>query len=212
MDPQTIQSALTDITAETDPTVKHLKLASLCSALFAERGIELVVVGGSAIEFYTEGAYTSGDVDLCVVNSRVPLTVRLRQEIMGRLAARGGPRSWEVAGAYIDVLGSFENLARTGMRTIAAPFGDVKVSPVEELIVERILVSRYPQDYPPALDCAKKILAAALTGEIEVDWAEVQRLASASAYANWPGVKTLIDEQAKVIQVRSPYDSDERTH
>ena len=205
-----IQRALTDAAGETDTTVKHLKLASLCSALFAVRGIELVVVGGSAIEFYTEGAYTSGDVDLCVMNAREPLTVRLRQEIMGQLRAKGGPRSWEVAGAYIDILGSFENLARTRVRTIVGPFGDVKVSPVEELIVERVLVSKYPQDYPPALDCAKKILAAALQDEIEVDWTEVKRLANASAYANWPEVKALINEQAETLQVRSPYDSDER--
>lgn len=205
-----IKSALAEITLETDVTVKHLKLASLCSTLFLARGVELVVVGGSAIEFYTEGAYTSGDVDLCVMHSREPLTVRLRQEIMGQLRAKGGPRSWEVAGAYIDILGSFENLARTRVRTIAAPYGDVKVSPVEELVVERVLVSKYPQDYPPALDCAKKILAAGLQNEIEVDWTEVKRLANESAYANWSDVKALIDEQAKAIQIRSPYDSDER--
>jgi hypothetical protein len=96
MNEHEIKSALREIAAETDVTVKHLKLASLCSTLFAERGVELVVVGGSAIEFYTEGAYTSGDVDLCVLSSRESLTVRLRQEIMGRLSAKGGPRSWEV--------------------------------------------------------------------------------------------------------------------
>jgi len=50
MDAPKIQSALADITAERDPTVKSLKLASLCSALWAEHGVELVVVGGSAIE------------------------------------------------------------------------------------------------------------------------------------------------------------------
>ena len=49
------QRALADITAETDPTVKHLKLASPVTAVFHEAGIELVV-GGSAIESYTEGA------------------------------------------------------------------------------------------------------------------------------------------------------------
>jgi len=54
-----IDAALSDIVGEQDPTVKNLKLASLCSEVFRERGIELVVVGGSAIEFYTEGAYTS---------------------------------------------------------------------------------------------------------------------------------------------------------
>jgi len=210
MNSNKIQEALKDIRGEADPTVKHLKLASLCSTLFTEKGIELVVVGGSAIEFYTEGAYTSGDVDLCVMDARQPLTIRLRQEIMGQLDAKGGPRSWEVSGAYVDVLGHFENLARTAVRTINGPYGQVRVSPVEELIVERVLVSKYPQDYPPALDCAKKIVAATLRDEVEADWNEVQRLAETNAYANWPEVKELINEQAKALQIRSPYDSDER--
>jgi len=122
-----IQRALAGIAAENDATGRHLKLASLVSAVFRERDIELVVVGDSAIEFYTEGAYTSGDVDLCVMQSREPLTVRLRQQIMGQLRAKGGPRSWEVANVYIDILGSFENLARTQVRTIVAPFGEVKI-------------------------------------------------------------------------------------
>src|SRR5438094_10610647 len=112
-----IQRALADISAETDPTLKHLKLASLVSAIFRERGIELVVVGGSAIEFYTEGAYVSGDLDMCLVSPE-RLNVRARQELMGHLGARGGPRNWEVAGHYVDVLGSFENLARTPVRSV----------------------------------------------------------------------------------------------
>jgi hypothetical protein len=209
MDPQAIQSALADITAEADPTLKHLKLASLVSVVFRERGIELVVVGGSAIEFYTEGAYVSGDLDMCVASSSTTLTVRLRQEIMAQFGATGGPRSWQVAGAYLDVLASFENAARTPIRVLRGPFGDIRVAPVEELMVERILVSRYPQDYPPALECAKKLLAAALQGEVETDWREIRRLAQSSAYDNWNDVKSLIDEQAQDLQVRSPCDSDE---
>ena len=59
MDAEKIKSALADVTAEQDPTLKSAKLASLCSALWAERGVELVVVGGSAIEILTEGAYAS---------------------------------------------------------------------------------------------------------------------------------------------------------
>lgn len=212
MTSEEIRTALASVASETDATVKHLKLASICAGVFAERGIDLVVVGGSAIEFYTEGAYTSGDVDFCVVSAREPLTARLRQELMGCFAAKGGPRSWEIAGVYIDVLGKFESLARTRLRTIAAPYGDVKLSQPEELIVERILVSKYPQDYPPARDCAKKMLASSLREEVEVEWAELKRLAIDPAYANWPEVKELVHEQAEALQIRSPYDSDERAH
>ena len=208
MNPEQIQSALAAITAESDPTLKHLQLAGLVSAVFRERGIELVVVGGSAIEFYTEGAYVSGDLDLCVESSATALTVRLRQEIMAPLQATGGPRSWLVSGLYVDVLAAFENLARTPVRRLEGPCGPVRISPVEELIVERILISRYPGNYPPARECAKKLLAAALSGEIETDWDEVKRLAKCNAYKNWHDVKELVHEQAQALQIRSPYHSE----
>jgi len=107
MDAKTIKSALADISAEQDPTVKSLKLASLCSALWAERGVQLVVVGGSAIEILTEGAYASGDLDLCHTTAAIP-PIRKRQEIMGQLGAKGGPRNWQVAGIYLDLLGPVE--------------------------------------------------------------------------------------------------------
>jgi hypothetical protein len=204
-----IQRALDDITAEMDPTLKHLKLASLVSTVFRGRGIELVVVGGSAIEFYTEGAYVSGDLDMCVLSSPVALTARLRQDIMAQFGATGGPRSWRVAGAFLDVLAAFENAARTPIRVLRGPFGDIRVAPAEELVVERVLVSRYPQDYPPAGECAKKLLAAALQGEVEIDWNEVRRLARSNAYDNWNDVQELIHAQAQALQVRNPCDSDE---
>src|ERR1043165_2720843 len=101
MDASRIKSALADITSEQDPTLKSAKLASLCSALWAERGVELVVVGGSAIEILTEGAYASGDLDMCHSN-KAPLSVSERQEVMGLLGAKGGPRNWQVAGMYLD--------------------------------------------------------------------------------------------------------------
>jgi len=209
MNPEKILTALADITAEMDPTLKHLKLASLVSALFRERGVELVVVGGSAIEFYTEGAYVSGDLDLCVESAATALTVRSRQDIMAQLQATGGPRSWQVGGLFVGVLAAFENLARTPIRRLDGPCGQVRISPVEELIVERVLISKHPADYPPARDCAKKLLATALLAEVETDWAEVKRLANDKAYKNWNDVKELVHEQAQALQVRSPYHSHE---
>ena len=58
MNAEKVRAAVADISADKDPTRKAAKLASLCSALFRERGIELVVVGGSAIEFN----WRSGDL------------------------------------------------------------------------------------------------------------------------------------------------------
>jgi hypothetical protein len=142
MDARKIKSALADVTAEQDPTLKSAKLASLCSALWAERGVELVVVGGSAIEILTEGAYASGDLDMCPATAAT-LPIAQRKEIMRLLDAKGGPRNWQVAGMYLDLLGPVESFARTPFRRVEAPYGSILLMKPENLLVERVLVSFY---------------------------------------------------------------------
>ena len=201
-----IKQALANIAAETDAVLKHLKLASLVSALFRERGIELVVVGGSAIEFYTEGGYVSGDLDLCLV-SPARVAVRTRQELMGQLGARGGPRSWEVAGQYVDILGEVETLARTPFIQLEAPFGPVKLISAEDLLVERVLISVYPQTFEPAAVCARKLIAVGLAGQVELDWEEAKRLAGRPEYNILPQFEKLVNQTAHELGKKSPYDS-----
>jgi hypothetical protein len=205
MNARKIKAAVADISADTDPTRKAAKLASLCSALFRERGVELVVVGGSAIELLTEGAYTSGDVDLCRLRP-APLPLRERQEIMGQLGAKGGPRSWQVAGGFVDLLGPLESLARTPLRKLQGAFGVIQLAQPEELLVERVLVSIYPQPHPPARDCAKKLAAVALGGAMELDWKEVRRLASRPEYGILAACKALVREVANELKTKSPLD------
>jgi len=74
MDAEKIKFALADVTAEQDPT----------------------------IEILTEGAYASGDLDMCHAN-KATLSVDERKEIMGLLDAKGDPRNWQVAGMYLDL-------------------------------------------------------------------------------------------------------------
>jgi len=207
MDPQAIKEAVADISSEQDPTVKSLKLASLCSALWRERGVELVVVGGSAIELLTEGAYTSGDVDLCH-STAATLPIRDRQEVMGQLGAKGGPRSWEVAGSYVDLLGPVESFARTPYRSVQGPYGKVLIMKPEDLLVERVLVSVYPQPHSAALDCARELAVVALGGALEIDWKEVRRVACLPEYRNLPECIALVREIANELKIKSPLDSD----
>ncbi len=201
-----IQGALNDISAESDPTVRHLKLAGLVSTVFRERGVELVVVGGSAIEFYTEGQYASGDLDMCLVTP-ARLDVRTRQELMGQLGARGGPRNWEVSGQYVDVLGEVETLARTPFAELQTPYGRLRVISPEDVLVERLLISVYPQPYESAAACARKLAAAALSGQVEMDWQEVERLAGLPEYRIVPVLKKMIGNLAHELGKPNPYDS-----
>jgi len=50
-----IENARGDIEATADLLERAMKLAGLITTLFQKRGFPLVVVGGSAVEFYTEG-------------------------------------------------------------------------------------------------------------------------------------------------------------
>jgi hypothetical protein len=205
MNAEKVMAAVADIFADTDPTRKAAKMASLCSALFREHGIELVVVGGSAIELLTEGAYASGDLDLCRL-SPAGLSLRQRQEIMGRLGAQGGPRSWQVAGLFVDLLGPLETLARTPLRKLEGPYGVVQIVQPEELLVERVLVSIYPQAHPPARECAKMLVAVSLRGQMGMDWQEVRRLARRPEYGILRECEVLMREVANEIKVNSPLD------
>ena len=207
MDAGKIKSALADVTAEQDPTIKSLKMASLCSALWAERGVELVVVGGSAIEILTEGAYASGDLDMCHAN-KATLPVRERQEVMGLLGAKGGPRNWQVAGMYVDVLGPVESFARTPFRRVNGPFGEVQVMKAEDLLVERVLVSVYPGENLTARECARELAIVALAGAVNMNWSEVLRVANLPEYRNVNECKALVNEVAHELKIKSPFDSD----
>jgi hypothetical protein len=204
MQPEQTQAALADIQSETDPTLKHLKLAGLVSTVFRERGVELVVAGGSAIEFYTEGAYVSGDLDLCLV-SPTRLDVRTRQELMGLLGGQGGPRSWRVAGQYVDILGEVETLARTPFNQLQTPYGSLQLVSPEDVLVERVLVSVYPQEDPTADACARKLIAVCLAGQVALDWPETRRLADAPQYRILPQLEILVAEVANELGRPNPY-------
>jgi len=207
MDASKIKSALADVTAEKDPTLKSAKLASLCGAIWAEHGVELVVVGGSAIEILTEGAYASGDLDMCHV-SKATLPVDERKEIMGLLDAKGGPRNWQVAGMYLDLLGPVESFARTPFRRVEAPYGSILLMKPEDLLVERVLMTYYLGESQTARKCARILISVALRGEIEVNWAEVQRLANRPEYRNLPQCVQLVKEVADELKIKSPLHSD----
>jgi hypothetical protein len=204
MDADLIKRALADISAETDPTLKSAKMASLCSALFGEHGIELVVVGGSGIELLTDGAYASGDLDLC--HTGTAISPRLRHEIMGLLGGTGGPRNWLVAGMYVDILGAVESFAHTPRRVLTGPYGPIKVIQAEDLFVERVLGSFYPQDNQVARNCARVLAAVALRGQLGMDWSEVARVAQLPEYRNLEECKTLLREVANELKLKSPLD------
>jgi hypothetical protein len=169
--------------------------------------VELVVVGGSAIEILTEGAYASGDLDMCHA-TKATLSVAERQEIMGLLCAKGGPRNWQVAGMYLDLLGPVESFAHTPFRRVEAPYGKILLMKPEDLLVERVLVSYDLGEDEMARNCAKILAAVALRQEIQMNWDEVVRVANRPEYRNLPECARLVKEVADELKIKSPLHPD----
>lgn len=184
MTSEEIQRAVQMIGQEQDTNVKQLLLAALVSELFREKGFEPVIVGGSAIEFYTEGAYMSGDVDICWAGVRSPMEMECA-EIMRQIpgADTKGGRSWRVSGLWIDLLGDLNSLSNTGASKLPTPIGTVVLIAVEDLLAGRVFSARKWTGFNEEEDhCARKLMTAALSGSIRIDWQEAERIAASSKY------------------------------
>ena len=167
-----IASARADIEATTDLLERAMKLSGLVTTLFQERGFPLVVVGGSAVEFYTEGGYMSGDIDFCRKTLR-SVPPRLMQEIAERLGGRGLGRNWFICGLYVDILGLLESETTLPERVVQTPYGDVRILPPELALVERVLFAEQDAE---CVASARQMMAAAVRDD-SFDWNEALRLA-----------------------------------
>lgn len=123
---------------------------------------------------------------------------------MSLLDAKGGPRNWQVAGMYLDLLGPAESFARTPYRRIEAPYGSFLVMKPEDLLVERVLMSYYPGENQTARNCARILASVALRDEIEMNWDEVRRLANLPEYRNLSECVKLVNEVANELKIQSP--------
>jgi len=173
-----IENARRDIEATADLLERAMKLAGLVTTLFRQRGFPLVVVGGSAVEFYTEGGYMSGDIDFCRKSPKA-IPPRLMQEIAESLGGKGLGRNWLICGLYVDLLGILESETALPERTVETPYGAVKVIPPELALVERVL---YAEQDAECVASARQMMAAALA-DASFDWTEAERLAALPDFA-----------------------------
>ena len=189
MDEKTIAAARADIEATSDLLERALKLSGLLVSLFRERGFPLVVVGGSAVEFYTDGGYMSGDIDFCRKTLRaVPL--RLMQEVAERLGGKGLGRSWLICGLCVDILGLLESETTLPERIVETPYGPVRLIPPELALVERIL---YAEQDGECEMSARQMMVAALK-DASFDWTEAERLADSRDFKVLPRLEALRKE------------------
>jgi hypothetical protein len=128
---------------------------------------DLVIVGGSALEIYTEGAYVSGDIDICAPREAIAAALKrwgFRQP--GREWAR---LDWKIV---LDVVAPRVSGSMRLSRVVETPYGPVRVGSIEDLILGRLALVKYwgePEEYRNAQ------LLAVLPG---LDWDYLARRAN----------------------------------
>lgn len=176
---------------------QRLLLMGRISRLFRERGWELVVVGGSALEFYTEGQYLSGDIDVCRQRGQSPIPASVERDVMNAVGgvSTGTRRQWKVGDVFVDFLGEVETGRNPVFRDLETPEGPVRIMPAEDVLVERIFVamSRQPPD-TEVLAAARKMAAAAVAMGADFDWAKAEALAASAGYDIEAPFRSLVAE------------------
>ena len=195
MSPERITAKLERIEAETDLCQRAMLVALLVSEQFRERGYETVVVGGSAIEFYTSGGYMSGDVDLAFVACTRPEPRAIAETLSPLGTSTGTIRTFKIGGIFVDILGELDTWANTPLREMRGEDGSLlRLIQPEDLLPHRILVATYPTEQPQAMRAARQLLAVCLQGSLQVDWTEMQRVAALPAYGVAAELNRLLDE------------------
>ena len=125
---------LDGLRGEADPRRRRLIALGLLTRRLASRGVEPILVGGAALEFYTAGGYATGDVDLALPSGADV------DAAFAELGFRKEGRFWLHDG--LDLL--FEAAAPAGLPGEDAPRTEVEVDGLRVVIigVEDLLIDR----------------------------------------------------------------------
>lgn len=152
-----------------DPSQRTLYFSAL---LAQEAGLRegLIVVGGSAIEIYTHGAYVSGDID--VIGPRARIERVLRDWGFQKDGRTWWSAEWKLV---IDIVRSEGYTgSEVRLRVFESPYGTVRVAAVEDLIIGRLASTKFwklPEDL-------KQATLLAIEYVDTIDWGYVELRAS----------------------------------
>lgn len=164
-----------------DRLERHLRAAAAITRLLEARELRPVVVGGSAVEFYTRGAYATADLDLVVPGL---------EEVARVLEALGFERrgaSFVHPDVPIVVDLPPEPLAGDPGRLSVVEVGGwhVYVMGIEDLVADRLRAAAYWND-DGSKEWAVQLLAVYWD---DLDWAYLQRLSACEPDARYARVE-----------------------
>jgi hypothetical protein len=154
------------ILAEVAPD-QRLRIFSALLATESGLGVEgMTIVGGSAIEIYTNGSYVSGDVDI-VTDSRDAIARVLVSWSFKNEGKWFSKKEWSL---FVDVMETPGTGSRRLTRVLTTKAGSFRVAAIEDLLIKRVREAVNWQDREEAYDQA--VLLARYANR--VDWEYIE--------------------------------------
>lgn len=165
----TYEDVIQELRRVSSPTERRLYFAALLGKAADISSFDIIVVGGSAIEFYTVGQYTSDDIDIVSSQSE------LLRGILGEWNFQGMGRIWvnEEIGIVVDFVRYPYTGDVTKTQEISTPHGAIRVAALEDLLVNRLVSTKHWQQKG---DFDQARLLAVLHGD-RMDWDYIEELA-----------------------------------
>ena len=125
---------LSQLKKEQNPLRMKMLLLGYITDRLEKKAQHVVLVGGQAVETYTGGQFTTGDVDITTTDSKTT------EEFLKSLGFRNVSMIWlnEQLGVAIQIVGDSLAGSFEKTRTIQTGPYNVKVIGVEDLIVDRL--------------------------------------------------------------------------
>lgn len=143
--------------SELSPTMQPIVLAAYLSRLFEKEDVLLTVVGGAAVQFYTQAAYLTGDLDAILEGDTKEIIEHVMADLNFKRTTnyrhfenQNFPFTLEFPPSPVEV----GSRALSKMSLIGTDYGQARVIRIEDIIMDRIIAAVEWKD-PPSLDQAK---------------------------------------------------------
>jgi hypothetical protein len=132
------QAVLSHLRKEPNDLRKKMLLLGFLSDELSRKAGLLFLVGGQAVETYTAGQFTTGDVDVTTTDRKAT------ESLLGRLGFKKEGMVWlsEKLGIAVHIVGSYPSRTARIRSVEVGPY-TVRVVGVEELIIDRLKAAKF---------------------------------------------------------------------
>jgi hypothetical protein len=117
---------------------RKLLLIGYISSRLSRRGGSVFLVGGQAVETYTAGQYTTGDIDITTTDRK------RTEEVLAQMGFVREGMVWlsERLAMAVHIVGSYPSRTEKARTIEVGPF-EVRVVGVEDLIIDRLAAAKF---------------------------------------------------------------------